>query len=195
MPSAPSGGLFCARPKHLPSSAPAAPIPGVNKPQVLQASLKCFGLSFLVFTVWIIHEANIRRDNILFQTIHSIPNGDKLGHVLLAGTLTLTANFLLRCSVLRRGLIMVPYGSLIVLGVAMAEEASQHFIPTRTLDPLDALANLTGIILCSIPAVLYAKRKRAYPTTEKIAATNKSDPNKRRNNTPRCSDCSSFENQ
>lgn len=118
------------------------------------------GLAFLVFTVWIIHEANIGRDNILFKTVRATPYGDKIGHILLAGFLTLVVNFFLRNRAFRIWKLILPWGSLIVLAIAFIEEASQYFLPTRSLDPVDALANLLGIALFSIPAILSQRRAK-----------------------------------
>jgi len=117
-------------------------------------------LSALAFIVWIIHEANIGRDNALFHAARATPYGDKLGHVLVAGVLTLVANFLARQRVLRIVRLPLPIGSLLVLGLAIAEEASQLYLPTRSFDLADGIANLCGIALFSIPTIL-ASRKRA----------------------------------
>lgn len=121
-------------------------------------ALTIAGLGFLVFTVWIIHEANIGRDNILFKTVRATPYGDKIGHVLLAGFLTLVLNFFLRNRALRPWKLILPWGSLAVLALAVAEEASQYYLPTRSFDVVDALANLLGILLFSIPAIVIRYR-------------------------------------
>lgn len=119
-----------------------------------------FAALFLVFTVWIIHEANIGRDNFIFKTVRATPYGDKIGHFFLAGTLTLIANFLLKYRFLNLKSLILPYGSLLILAIAILEESSQNFLPTRTLDIKDALANFAGILAFSIPAILVARRKR-----------------------------------
>jgi len=58
------------------------------------------GIAFFVFVIWIIHEANIGRDNFLFKTVRATPFGDKIGHLFLAGFLTLVIIFLLQNRVL-----------------------------------------------------------------------------------------------
>ncbi len=115
-------------------------------------------LSFLVFTIWIIHEANIGRDNFIFKTVRATPYGDKIGHFFLAGTLTLIANFLFRHRAFR---LILPYGSLAVLAIAIIEESSQYFLPTRSLDIMDAMANVLGILVFSIPTLLLAKKRKS----------------------------------
>ena len=116
-------------------------------------------LLFLAFTVWIIHEANIGRDNALFVLVRSTPYGDKIGHFFLAGLLTIAANLLLRNRSWWLGSMPLPIGSLIVFAFVVAEESSQYFLPTRSLDIKDALANFAGILVFTIPALVSIKRK------------------------------------
>ncbi|MDQ8179719.1 VanZ family protein [Pelagicoccus sp. SDUM812005] len=131
------------------------------KRRIITIGATLLALSFLVFTIWIIHEANIGRDNILFQTVRATPNGDKIGHVLLAGFLTLVANFLFRHRYWQLARLRLPIGSLVVFAIAVLEESSQYFLPTRSLDIFDALANLAGILLFSIPAILWPRKARS----------------------------------
>lgn len=116
-------------------------------------------LCFLAFTVWIIHEANIGRDNALFVLVRKTPYGDKIGHFFLAGLLTLAANFVLRNRSWQLGYLRLPIGSLVVLGLAVLEESSQHFLAYRSLDLADAIANLAGIATFSIPALVSRSRR------------------------------------
>ena len=115
---------------------------------------------FLVFTIWIIHEANIGRDNILFKTVRATPYGDKIGHFLLAGFLTLIANFLLKSRVLTLGRLRLPWGSLVILVLVIAEESSQYYLPTRSLDIWDAVANFAGILVFTLPTLYYVRSRR-----------------------------------
>lgn len=130
------------------------------KRRILFSGLTIAAVAFLVFTIWIIREANIGRDNILFQTVRATPYGDKIGHVLLAGLLTLVANFLFRHRAFQRRFLILPYGSSVVLAIAIIEESSQYYLPTRSFDIMDALANLAGIFVFSIPALIIAKRRK-----------------------------------
>lgn len=117
-------------------------------------------IAFLVFTVWIIHEANIGRDNILFKTVRATPYGDKIGHLFLAGALTLVANFLCRNRMLLRNRLTLPLGSLIILVIVILEEASQYYLPLRSLDIKDGIANVLGIAIMSLPAYYFDRRKQ-----------------------------------
>ncbi len=139
----------------------------MSKRRIITLATTLLALAFLVFTIWIIHEADIGRDNIIFKTVRATPNGDKIGHVLLAGCLTLVANFLFRHRCWQLAKLRLPYGSLTVFAIAALEEASQYFLPTRTLDIMDALANLTGILIFSIPAVIWPRKpKKTEPLAD-----------------------------
>lgn len=116
-------------------------------------------LLFVAFAVWIIHEANIGRDNALFKLVRATPYGDKIGHFFLAGFLTVVANFFLSHRVWRLGRVPLPVGSLLIVSLAALEEASQFYLPTRSLDFMDFVANLVGILAFSLP-VFFVQRKR-----------------------------------
>lgn len=81
----------------------------------------------------------------VWDFVGRVPCGDKLGHLVLVGTLSLLLNLLLegrrapgRCS-------RILLGSAVLLIVMTLEEGSQAFIPHRSFDPLDWLANVVGI--------------------------------------------------
>jgi len=81
----------------------------------------------------------------LWDFVGRIPGGDKLGHLVLVGALSLLVNLMLegrRVPACRPRILM---GSAILLVVMTLEEASQAFIPHRSFDPLDGLANVAGI--------------------------------------------------
>jgi glycopeptide antibiotics resistance protein len=78
----------------------------------------------------------------LWAFVGMVPLGDKLGHVGLVGTLTVLLNLQLK----RRKAGPLMLGSLIVLAGMMMEEGSQFFIPVRSFDGFDALANLVGVL-------------------------------------------------
>lgn len=131
----------------------------MSKRRLITLAATFLALAFLAFTIWIIHEANIGRDNILFKTVRATPYGDKIGHVLLAGILTLVANFLFRHRCWQLAKLRLPFGSLAIFAIAIIEEASQYFLPTRSLDIFDALANLAGILIFSVPALLWPRQR------------------------------------
>ena len=77
--------------------------------------------------------------------LRSIPCGDKLGHLGLVGTLCFILNLALdrrRASASGNGIML---GSLVLLVLMTLEEASQAFIPCRSFDLFDGLANVVGV--------------------------------------------------
>jgi VanZ family protein len=98
------------------------------------------------FILWVIFMANTGQDMLLFEITRAIPFGDKLGHVMVFGSLTLMANLAFKGRVIRFKLGPVYYGALMVLAFVTLEELSQYFIATRSLDMFDYLANLLGIL-------------------------------------------------
>jgi hypothetical protein len=105
---------------------------------------------FLGFITWIIYLANTAQNSIFFEFVASIPYGDKLGHFCLFGFLTLGANFAFKLKSYKLLSFNVYIGSIAVLLLVLIEELSQYFIPSRTLDATDLLADIVGIITFSL---------------------------------------------
>ncbi|MCW1921622.1 hypothetical protein OKA05_03600 [Luteolibacter arcticus] len=104
----------------------------------------------------------------IWTFIAMVPLGDKLGHLGLVGTLTVLLNLQLK----RREAAPLMLGSLIVLAGMMLEEGSQYFIPVRSFDGFDALANLIGV-LCGEGLVRMLPRrvtKRDRPRSPRAVA-------------------------
>ena len=105
--------------------------------------------AFLGFIIWIIYLANTGGTSIFFELIKHIPYGDKVGHCLLFGTLTFLANITLKFKTIKLGRFSVYIGSCLVAVFVLGEEISQGFIPSRTLDIADLMADGVGIGLFS----------------------------------------------
>jgi VanZ family protein len=105
---------------------------------------------FLGFIIWIIYLANTAQNSVFFELVASIPFGDKLGHFLLFGLLTLAANFVFKLKKITLFSINIYAGSVIVFFFALIEELSQHFIASRTLDANDFIADIIGIVVFSV---------------------------------------------
>lgn len=99
---------------------------------------------FFAFILWVIYLANTGKSAFFFDVIHSIPYGDKLGHFVLFGVLTLLINLALNLKQVRL-LVPIYIGTLLVTVFVVAEEVSQAFIPTRTFDYGDLMADALGI--------------------------------------------------
>ena len=105
---------------------------------------------FLGFIAWIIYLANTAQHSIFFEFVASIPYGDKLGHFCLFGLLTLGANFAFKLKSFTLLSLKIYLGSSVVFVFVLVEELSQYFIPSRTLDATDLLADIVGIITFSL---------------------------------------------
>ncbi|WP_193214645.1 VanZ family protein [Luteolibacter marinus] len=112
------------------------------KPWIVRLSFT----TFAVFFAGIIVTADRGRGDILWRLAGSVPFGDKWGHLVLVGILTCLLNLLLdgRSPPGKARRIML--GSLIVGILMTLEEGSQAFIPCRSFDGFDWLANIAGIV-------------------------------------------------
>ncbi len=124
---------------------------------------------FFIFILWILFLANTGQNSVFFTFITKIPYGDKLGHFCLFGLLTLMANFAFKLKVVKLPLINlkscdVYLGALIVFIFVLCEELSQFFIVSRTLDVIDFLANVVGIVSFSWLTTLLNKRQHYQNT-------------------------------
>ena len=124
-------------------------------------------LSFFIFIIFIIFLADTADHNFAFRLIGDIPYGDKFCHALLYGVMALALNYGLNFRGVRflthrlnpfsqnGALGNAPYtfhlqlGSIIVLIFATIEECTQYYIPSRTFDLGDLLADLVGVVLFS----------------------------------------------
>ena len=111
-------------------------------PKVISA----LSIAFFGFILWVIYLANTGQSSIFFKFVSSIPYGDKLGHFCLFGVLALGANFTFKLKSFQLANFEIYVGSALVLLFAVVEETSQHFIPSRTLDFADLIADILGII-------------------------------------------------
>ena len=102
-------------------------------------------------------QSGIGVGNSLGGLVSSVPGGDKVGHFLLFGTLGFLVNAWLGrsgCSVLTHVKV-----TLLVSLVVLVEELSQIYLPHRNFDVFDIVADLAGIILFSIFAYWWMRRR------------------------------------
>jgi hypothetical protein len=104
---------------------------------------------FFSFILWIIYLANTGGHSVFFDLIKHVPYGDKVGHMLLFGLLTYVVNLALLSRHFCIGRLPLYYGAVLVSIFVLSEEISQGFIPSRTLDIIDLVADAVGIILFS----------------------------------------------
>ena len=119
--------------------------------------ISILSIFFLGFITWIIYLANTGKNSIFFEFVGSIPYGDKLGHFCLFGLLTLGVNFAFKLKQYAVISLNIYVGSTIVFLFVLIEELSQYFIPSRTLDAADLLADVVGIITFSLVTKVISK--------------------------------------
>ena len=124
-------------------------------------STRFYWLAFAVlagFIGWVIYQAETGEKIRLFLMVESLPLGDKLGHLWLYGALAFLLNLSLQLRKYHCYGLSVYRGSLIVLVFALAEELSQQFFATRTVDAGDLIADVIGI---AIAEFLLRRKPRA----------------------------------
>lgn len=94
--------------------------------------------------------ADIGSKNFIFKFIKSIPHGDKFFHLLLYGILAFSLNFALNFRTIYLIRYNIQLGAIIVFLFAFLEEMSQYFIPYRSFDLYDLLADVVGVIVFSM---------------------------------------------
>ena len=107
-------------------------------------------LGFFIFITFIIYLADTADHNFAFRLIGHIPYGDKLMHGLLYGVMALFLNFGLKYKSYKWSGFNMQLGAIIVLIFATLEEISQYWLPSRTFDLGDLLADFVGVILFSL---------------------------------------------
>jgi VanZ family protein len=112
----------------------------ISKRQVL------LPLSFFIFISFIIFLANTADHNFAFKLIGHIPYGDKIMHGLLYGVMALLLNYGLNFKSKKIFGFNMQIGAIIVLTFAGLEEISQYWIPSRTFDVGDFVADSVGVI-------------------------------------------------
>lgn len=113
-------------------------------------NVRFYWLAFAVlagFIGWIIYQADTGEKIQLFLLVESLPLGDKLGHLWLYGALAFLLNLSLKLRQYHYYGLSVYRGSLFVLVFALAEESSQQFFATRTVDAGDLIADVIGIVI------------------------------------------------
>jgi len=105
-------------------------------------------LGFFLFILIIIYLADTADHNFAFRLIGHIPYGDKVMHALLYGVMALLLNYGLNFKSYQY-IFNLQLGAIVVLIFATIEEITQYWLPSRTFDLIDLLADCIGVILFS----------------------------------------------
>ena len=111
--------------------------------------MKWSAILFGIFIIGVIVLANLDMLHIL-GFINRIPYGDKFGHFILYGILTLLVNlaFIRSHSNISPSLIVLRAAFILALLIGL-EEYSQQFFPSRTADWVDLVFSYLGVIFFS----------------------------------------------
>ena len=107
-------------------------------------------LGFFLFIGFIIYLADTADYNFAFRLIGHIPNGDKLMHGLLYGVMALLLNYGLNFKSKKIFGFNMQIGAILVLTFAGLEEITQYWLPSRTCDVFDFVADVVGVVLFSL---------------------------------------------
>ena len=120
-------------------------------------------LAFIAFFITIVGIADRGEGDQWWAFIGHIPYGDKVGHIGLIGTLTLLCNLAIPPRPSTRLTRFITLTTLVLLVMLSLEELSQAFLPTRTCDFFDWLADLAGLALGQFTASML--RRRIFPVS------------------------------
>lgn len=123
----------------------------------LSKVISFLSILFFAFILWVIYLANTGQTSVFFHFVASIPYGDKLGHFCLFGLLTFGSNIVFKLKTVSVANVEIYIGAILVLLFVTVEELSQYFIPNRTLDVSDYMANVVGIITFHVVTKRIAK--------------------------------------
>lgn len=118
----------------------------------VRLTIRLAALGFGLFIIAAVVIANLGYGATWWPFLDHIPYGDKLGHIGLFGALGFLCNLALPDFRLRHLPRWITATTFILIILVSLEEISQAFIPTRTCDFFDWLADLTGLAIGQIAA-------------------------------------------
>ena len=119
---------------------------------------RVLALSFLVFFIVIVIVADRGDGNRWWGFLVRHEYGDKVGHVGLIGTLCFLGNLTVTLRRIPSVPKFVTTVTFVIFTLLTLEELSQAFIPTRTCDLYDWLADLCGLALGQTAALFLRSR-------------------------------------
>ncbi len=118
-------------------------------------------ISFSLALLAIVVSANTSTMPAFLYNIYTFRYGDKAGHFILTGLLSLLVNLSLGCRKTRLASRNFLLGSLLVGAVVTIEELSQVFFPSRNASLTDLLSSYLGIWLFGRLADWLSTRRKA----------------------------------
>ena len=120
---------------------------------------KWLAVAFSIFIIVVIILADMGTLPGLIRGLYDFPNGDKLGHFILYGILSLLLNLAFTLHPSRNLPRTIWTVSLILALLIGLEEWSQSMFDSRTMDIVDLLASYAGVTIAAF--VVWRIRNRA----------------------------------
>ena len=127
--------------------------------------VKTLTIVFVVFLVGIVIVANLGLGPVVFAFLRYIPGGDKTGHFVLMGMLSLLVNLSLGAKRVSVAGLPLLKGSLIVVAGVTLEELSQLLLKHRSFDLPDLAMDFLGIVAFGVLADHLVRRRRVVETS------------------------------
>ena len=120
---------------------------------------KWLAVAFSIFIIVVIILADMGTLPGLIRGLYDFPNGDKLGHFILYGILSLLLNLAFTLHPSRNLPRTIWTVSLVLALLIGLEEWSQSMFDSRTMDIVDLLASYAGVTIAAF--VVWRIRNRA----------------------------------
>jgi len=114
--------------------------------------------ALILFMIFLVISADMGTCARWFGRFYLYPGGDKVGHFLMMGTLSLLVNLAMGGRLTRIKGLSIPSGILWVWPPVFLEECSQYFFSLRNCSVLDLMADTAGIVLGGLLAVWLSRR-------------------------------------
>lgn len=108
---------------------------------------RALAFGFAAFLIAMVVVADRGQGSQWWPFVERIPYSDKLGHIALFGTLGFLCNLAFPSRRLGFRPLIFTLTTLILFTIISLEELSQAFVPSRTLDLFDWLADLIGLAI------------------------------------------------
>ena len=120
--------------------------------------MKSLAVLFSIFIVFVIILADKNAIPPFIRVLYDFQNGDKLGHILLFGLLSLILNLTFLRTLPNRDPKRVALSVSLILALAItAEEYSQQYFTARTFDMVDLTASSLGLVIGALLAWNFRK--------------------------------------
>lgn len=134
-----------------------------SKDPVKRGVVTVLAIVFAAFFVSIIVAADVGSLQPVLDRIERVPYFDKVGHLVLVGTLAFLCNLAIHPRARGGPWWRVTPTTWVLLGLLTIEELSQHFIARRHCDVADWISDVIGLLLAQCLLARLGTRRAAAP--------------------------------